>query len=217
MPLNDDWRLQVDFEEEHLVGHLIDRLEAVELEHDLSAAYEDRVIVSHDGDRVFLYAGTREQAEAAEAHIEQLATQHEWPIEVDLRRWHPAAEDWEDPDAPLPETDAERKTEHETLIAAERSEEQEKGYPEFEVRMDFPSRHDAAGTAEKLRAEGVPTVHRAKYLLAGTADEDSAKALAERLRSELPAGVQITAEGTLKAAWAERPPNPYAIFGGLGG
>jgi hypothetical protein len=215
--LNDDWRLQIDFEEKHLTGRLIDHLGAVELEHDLSTAYEDRVIVSHEGDRVFLYAGTRDQAEAAQAHIEQLVAQHGWRVKIDLRHWHPIAEDWEDPDLPIPASDAARAVEHEAAMAAERRGQRQNGYPEFEVRMDFPTRHDAAGAAEKLRAEGMQTVHRAKYLLVGAADEDGADALAERLRSELPDGVGVTAEGTLKAAWGERPPDPYAIFGGLGG
>ncbi len=215
--MNDDWRLQVDFEQKHHVAHLIDHLDAFELDHDLSVAYEDRVIVSRDGDRVFLYAGTRKQAEAARAHIEEAAAEHGWQPTVELRRWHPVAEEWEDPDKPLPESESSRSAEHEALIATERGEEREQGYPEFEVRMDFASRHEAAAAAERLRSEGLQTVHRARYLLIGATDEDSAKAMAERLQGELPAGTQVRTEGTLKAAWTERPANPYAIFGGLGG
>jgi hypothetical protein len=216
--MNDDWRLQIDFEKEGLAGHLIDHLDASELEHDLSTAYEDRVIVSHEGSRVFVYAGSREQAGAARSHIEKVAAGHGWPVEIDLRHWHPSAEQWEDPDTPLPAGDAAEIAEHEARIAAERAAAQEHGYPEFEVRMDFASRHEASAAAERLLAEGLPTVHRAKYLLVGVTDEDSAEALADRLRSELPSATKITAEGTLKAAWGERPPNPYAmVFGGLGG
>lgn len=216
--MNDDWRLQVDFKEEHLAGHLIDHLDANKLEHDLSAAYEDRVIVSHEGGRVFLYAGTREQAEAAKSHIEQLAAEQGWPMSIELRHWHPSAEQWEDPDLPLPDSDAAELAEHQERTAAEREEGKKRGHPEFEVRMDFPSRHEAAAAAEKLKAEGIPTVHRAKYLLAGADDEDTVEVLAKRLRAELPEATQIAAEGSMRVVWDERPPNPYVmLFGGLGG
>jgi hypothetical protein len=38
-----------------------------------------------------------------------------------------------------------------------------------------------------------------------------------RLAAEAPEGSEIKAEGSGRIAWAERPPNPFAIFGGLGG
>ncbi len=47
--------------------------------------------------RPFLYSGTREQLEGAQHLIGALAHQHGWVVTVDLKRWHPAAEDWEDP------------------------------------------------------------------------------------------------------------------------
>jgi hypothetical protein len=214
--VNDDWRLEIDLDDESRLGPLLERMGARELEHDLADAFHDRVIVSRDGDHLFLYAGSREQLEAAGAVVDREAAEHGWTVKSELRRWHPVAEEWEDPDTPLPDDEAERRAEHERLIAAERSDT-ERGHPEFEVRADFPSRHEAEAAAEKLRAEGLPTVHRARYLLVGATDEDSANALADRLRSELPEGTEVKAEGTWQAAYHERPPNPFAIFGGLGG
>lgn len=215
--MNDDWRLEVDVEEESHLGHLLERLEARELEHDLSYAFQDRVIVSRDGDRVFLYAGTREQLEKAAKLVDQLARQHDWSLSSELRCWHPLAEEWEDPDVAMPADEAERRAEHERLMATERRETEQRGHPEFEVRVDFPSRREAAATDEALRAEGLPTVHRGRYLLVGASDEDSARALAKRLQSEVPADSEVKVEGTWQAAYDERPPNPFAIFGGLGG
>jgi hypothetical protein len=215
--MNDDWRLQVDPHDPSHTGLLTERLEARELEHDLSEAFHDRVIVSRDDATVLLYAGSKEQIESARELLISLARQHGWKLDLNLRRWHPAAEDWEDPDKPLPTNDESRNAEHEALMAAERKQTEERGYPEFEVRVDLPSHHDAQDFAQRLRGEGLPAVHRWKYLLVGATDEDNAKALAERIENEAPAGTPVKVEGTWRAAYSELPPNPFAIFGGLGG
>lgn len=215
--MNDDWRLQVDPRDPSHAQSLTERLEARELEHDLSDAFHDRVIVTRDDARIFLYAGTREQVESARELLLSLAQQHGWELDIELKRWHPTAEDWEDPEKPLPTDENARKAEHAALIAAERKQTEETGHPELEVRVDLPSRSDAVDFAERLRAEGLPAVHRWKYLLVGATDEDNAKALAERLEAEAPPGSQVKVEGTWKAIYDERPSNPFAIFGGLGG
>lgn len=215
--MNDEWRLQVDPQDPNHAQALTERLEARELQHDLSDAFGDRVIVSRDDARVFLYAGSREQAESARKLLLTLARQHGWELNLELRRWHPTAEDWEDPDKELPKDEGTREAEHEVLIAAERSQTEETGHPEFEVRVDLTSRNDAHDFAQQLSAEGLPAVHRWKYLLVGATDEDSANALAERIKSEAPAGSKVSVEGTWKAVYDERPPNPFAVLGGLGG
>ncbi len=214
--MNDDWRLQIDLQEEGRARAMTERFDAEQLEHDLSDAFHDRVVVSRDGAQVFLYAGTREQAERAREVVEAEARQH-WTVDVDFRHWHPSAEDWEDPDKPLPPDDAAKLAEHEALIAREREETEGTGHPEFEVRVDLPSRHDAVRFSEQLRQEGLPAVHRWKFLLVGATDEDMAKKLAERIRKEAPASSRVNVEGTWAAAYAERPRNPFAVLGGLGG
>jgi hypothetical protein len=215
--VNDDWRLQIDTHEEGRAHALIERLDAEQLEHDISAAFHDRVIVSRDGARVFLYAGTREQAERARSAVEADAQKHGWMLDVEFRHWHPTAEDWEDPDKPLPEDDAARLAEHQALMSRDLEETPWSGRPEFEVRADLPSRHDAVRFSAQLRTEGLPAVHRWKFLLVGAANEDMAKELADRIRSEAPTGSKVEVEGTWAAAYAERPPNPFAVLGGLGG
>jgi hypothetical protein len=215
--VNDDWRLQVDLHDADDARSLVELLDSGEPQHDLSAAFHDRVIVSHDDARVFLYAGSREQAEHARELVLALAKRYGWSVDPDLKRWHPSAEEWEDPDTPLPATDAARLAEHEALIATERRETEERGYPELEVRADLPSRHEAVRFAERLRGEGLPVVHRWRFLIVGATDEDNAKALAERIRGEAPSGAKVSVEGTWKAVYAERPSSPFAVLGGLGG
>lgn len=214
--MGEDWRVEVDLREAGAARMLTDRLEARELEGDLIKALHDRVAVSRDEGRVFLYAGTREQAESARETIAGIVATHDWAAEIELRQWHPTAEDWEDPDLPLPDGDAAEAKEHGALMATERREAEERGYPEFEVRVDLSSHHQAAAFAKKLTEEGIPAVHRWRYLLVGAATEDDAKALAERIRSEAPPDGKVAVEGTWQAAIHEAPANPYAVFGGLG-
>jgi hypothetical protein len=215
--MNDDWRLQIDVEQASDGASLTEQLAAAELEHELDSAFHDRLIVSRQGSEAFVYAGDRAQAERARDLIERLGEKNGWTLKTELRHWHPAAEDWEDPDLPLPDDDAARLAEHEQLIAAEREQLQESGEPEFEVRVDLPSHGDAVRFAELLRAEGLPAVRRWKYLVVGAADEDSARELAARLEGEAPSGSEVSVEGSGQIAWAERPSNPFAVFGGLGG
>jgi hypothetical protein len=91
--MNDDWRLQIDVEDEGGGASLTERLDAAELEHELSEAFHDRLIVSSDGPRVFVYAGTREQAEQARDPIAKLAETHGWKVELALTHWHPEGEE----------------------------------------------------------------------------------------------------------------------------
>jgi hypothetical protein len=214
----DDWRLEITVEEGDGVLHnLTERMEASELEHDLETAFADRLVVSRDGETVFCYAGTREQAEAAGQTIDRLATEHGWKLRRELRRWHPTAEEWEDPDAPLPASAPEVAEERAELIESEHEDAQEQGYPDFEVRVEFPSHHEAKAFAERLEGEGVPHVRRWKYLLIGAADEDAANELAERLRAEAGSTATVIAEGSGQAAFSDRPSNPFAFLGGLAG
>jgi hypothetical protein len=214
--MNDDWRLQVDLHDDAHPQQLIESLAARELEHDLSDAFHDKVIVSRNDETIFLYAGSREQAEGARSLIASFDERHSWDADMELRRWHPLAEDWEDPDGPLPDSEAARKAEREKLMADERREA-ENGHPEFEVRIDLPSRHDAIRLAQTLGSEGLPIARRWRFVIVGTTDEDNAKALAERIRAEAPPDARVEVEGTWQAAYAERPQNPFAVFGGLGG
>jgi hypothetical protein len=215
--MSDDWRLRIALDQGGVAHELAERLDASEIEHELEASFHDRLVLSRDGDELFCYAGSRDDAEAAEKLVRSVAADHGWSAEYELRHWHEAAEQWEEPDVPLPQTDAERANEHAALIQREREELKERGQPEFEVRLQFDSHHDAVAFAEKLRQEGLPTARRWKYLVVGAADQDSADALAARLREEAPAGTTVTAEGSGSAAYEERPTSRFWFLGGLAG
>jgi hypothetical protein len=215
--MNDDWRLRADLHEDGHAHSLAQGLEARELEHDLETSVDDRVIVSRDGPEVFFYTGSREQAERVRKLVASLAAERGWNVESDLKHWHPTAERWEDPDDPLPATEAERAAEHEELIQSEREELRSEGFPEWEVRVQCPSHQEAQALAERLRAQGIPSVQRSRYLLVGAPDEDSAGELAKRILEFAPPGATADVEGTAVAVQAALPLNPFAVLGGMGG
>ena len=64
--MNDDWRLTVDFDDEGDGGQLVERLGAVRLAATERRLLGDRVVVSRDGARVFLYAETEDELRRAE-------------------------------------------------------------------------------------------------------------------------------------------------------
>lgn len=219
--MNDDWRLRVELANGSQARELADHLANFDREHGLKTSFIDRVVVSRDDAEIFCYAATRDQAEAAEQAIRSVADEHELVPKFELKHWHPTAEEWEDPDKPLPETDAERAAERAELMDDEREESKDQGYAEFEVRVKTPHHHDARALAKRLTEEGIPNVHRWQFVVVAAADEDSANALAERIRAEAPEGTVVTAEGGVSEVVSEAPLatpyRPWAVFGGLEG
>ena len=216
--MNDDWRLRIDMHDSGDARGLTRALEEHEHESADSRSIHDKIVVSHDGDDVFCYAGTREQAEDVRQMIAAIAAEHGWEPDYELMHWHPTAEQWEDADKPLPETDAQLAAERQQRIASEDVDSAAEGYPEFEVRVQCSSRHEASQLVDKLEQEGIPAIHRSNAVLVGANDEDSANVLAERLRGEVPAGSTVTVEGNARGIYEGRPFwRQFAIFGGLGG
>jgi hypothetical protein len=215
--MSDDWRLRVILDGPGQAAELADELQRGHLEHGLASGGGDRVIVSRDDAEVFLYSDSRDQLERAKQAIETLAGARGWRSQAELRRWHPTAEEWEDPDAPLPQDASGLAAEHSERIAREREESRRLGFAEWEVRIQCRSHQDTIDLAERLTAEGFQPLRRWRYLLVGAADEDTARQLADRLSAESPAGCSATVEGTLASVEADTPANPFAVFGGLGG
>ena len=208
-----DWRLRVRFADEAHGLHLSERLHAAELAHEARAKFGDRVVVSRDGPELFLYANSESAAREAEGVVRSELEHEGREAEIALDRWHPVEEEWLDAAQPLPDDSAERDAEHAALMAEEAEEARERGYAEFEVRIDLPSWGDATKLSKRLDEEGLPHVRRWRYIVLGAANEDAADELAERMRGELPPDADVSVEGSFVAAQAEQPYKPFAIFG----
>jgi hypothetical protein len=214
----DDYRITIEFEDEGSVLHFGRLLSERELERELRERLGDGVVVTRNGHEVFLYAGSLEQARAAEKAVREALEEHEMQAGVSpILRWHPVEERWEDVSTPLPQTDEQLSEERRRRDEQQTREAEEEGYGDWEVRIDLPSHGDAVELAERLEGEGIaPLVRRWKYILIGTATEDEARALAKRLEDEVPAGATVKAEVSAAVGWELTSQNPWAIFGGFG-
>lgn len=192
------------------------RLEAAELGEQVGHELGDAIVLSRDGAEVFLYADTHAALRAAERIVREDLARHGWSAEIVASRWHEDAEDWEPADAPAATTAAQREAERARLMRSEDAESAAFGFPEFEARATLPTRHDARDLSERLTREGVPNVWRWRHVIVGADDEDAARAWADRLRAESPAGTDVAAEGTF--AYVERAdPTRFKGVAALGG
>jgi hypothetical protein len=190
----DEWRVEVELEEEHHGLSLGERLRAHDLDDEARRRLGGRVIVTKDGPHVFLYAASEEQAHEAERVARELVEAEGRRARVTVTRWHPDEEAWKDTSIPLPGTDAERAAERALREQAEEREAAVEGSYEWEVRVDLPGRSEAAELEQELRDEGLD-VHRLwRYLSVGAATEERANELAARLRDSLPAAADVRVE-----------------------
>ena len=84
--------------------------------------------------------------------------------------------------------------------------------------MPLGHRHDHAfAHFNALEREGLTLARRWHFLLIGAPDEDSARALAERVRAEAPPGTVVVSEATQLTVAQGSGGNPFAYLGGLGG
>jgi hypothetical protein len=190
----DDYRIRIDVEDDD--ESWLERLgvelggEAAELARELE---DRRLVVSRDGDAIFVYASSPEEAERARSVIQaELNDQGLSAVTGPVEHWLDEEDRWSD--EPPGETWDE--------------EEVERGYAPWEVRVDLPSHDAARELADRLEEEGYPVERRWKYLIAGAASKEDAEALAARVHGAVEPGGELV--------WEAVPGNPFAIFGGLG-
>jgi hypothetical protein len=195
--VNDDWRIRIDLEEGRAESTL-ERLgldlsfEARRLAEDLEGR---RLVVSRDDETLFVYAGSRAEAERARDIIEAEFRETGAHGRVgSIEHWLAEDDRWDD------EAPQEFEAEQEVL---------KEGLSPWEVRLEADSPEAAETLAGKLAADGYSVVRRYRYVLVGADSEEAARELARRLHGEVEASGELVYE-TL-------PQNPFVIFGGLGG
>ena len=186
----DDWRIRVELEEK--IDTLLERLglelsdEARELAAELK---EHRLVVTRDGDVVYVYAGSQQQAAQARQIIE--AELRDAGLEARsfaIEQWLTGEERWDD----------------EPPQASWEEEVLARGYAPWEVRVERESRAEAERLADQLEQEGYGLVLRWRYAIVGVDSREEAEELAQRLHGEVEPGGELVYE--VPAG------NPFAVF-----
>ncbi len=203
--MSDEWRVEVDLDDEQHGFKLGERLRSLDLDDEASERLGDRVIVTRDGPRMFLYARSEAEAREAESVARELVAAEGLTADVSVTRWHPDEDAWKDASEPMPSTDAERSAEHQRHEEAAEREPRPRWAYQWEVRIDLPSRHDTVALAARLADDGIEVRRHWKYLLVGAPSEERVNELAERIRGEAPDGssVQVVTAGA---------PHPVFVF-----
>jgi len=189
-----DWRVTISLSGQADVEQARQSFSEKEVEQDVRGRLGRNIVVGAGDSQIYLYAGTELAAREAERTAREVLGQLGIEAEFALHRWHPIEEEWQSPDVAMPQTEAERQAEHQRLEAAETVESLDFGSAQFQARAELPSHRDAVALADKLQAEGYPVVRRWKFLIVGANDDDDARALAEHIRQEAPAGAEVIAE-----------------------
>ncbi len=195
--MNDDWRITIRVTEEHAPG-LLERL-GLELgseARDLAKELEGRrLAVSRDDETVFVYAGSRAEAERARNIVEAELREAGAEASVSaVEHWLASEDRWDDEPA------QQYEPEQDVL---------ERGDWPWEIRIAAATSDAAAELARQLRGDGRSVVQQNRYVIVGAASEEEAHDLAAQLHGQV--------EGSPELVYEVLPENPFAIFGGLGG
>lgn len=194
--MSEEWRLEVELDDEQHGLSLGERLRAFNLDDEARERLGGRAIVTRDGSRLFVYTDSEPAAREAERVLTELLTADDLSAEMWISRWHPDAEEWKAADVPLPETEGEREAERRGREAAALAQAEDSGEMPFEVSVELPRSQQAAELAERLEGEDRPVHRRWRHVLVGAPSEERAEELAGRLRGEFPdAEVEIEAHG----------------------
>jgi hypothetical protein len=209
--MSDDWRMIIELPSGGGWREIVDRLREDEI---ARAAHGHAVALSFDRETLRAYADAREAAEGTRDAVVRLLSDAGYePVNVAVERWHPEEERWEDASVPLPGTPAEHEAEHERLEAQEAADSGGPAGAEWEVDAELPTRHAAVDLEDRLRDEGLPVRRWWRVVRVGAATEDDAKALADRIRAEAPAGTDVSWQGAAAEAWSVM--QPFPELGGL--
>lgn len=205
----EDWRVEVELDDEAHGYTLGERLRALDLDDDARERLGHRVIVSRDGSRVFLYSATEAQSREAERVIRDLVAREDLSADISTSRWHPVEQTWKDASLPLPSSPESIEAERERREDADEEEAERTGSWNWHLRVELPDRGDAVVLADELEGEGLRVHRRWRYVTVDLANEEAAQELAARLAQGLPHGTEVTVE--------TKPPDPIFVFLGSRG
>jgi hypothetical protein len=190
----DEWRVEIDLDDEEHGYGLGERFRSRALDDEARERLGQRVMVTRDGPRVFLYTGTEAETREAERIAQQLVAEEDLTAKIRATRWHPVEEAWKDASIPLPRSEAEEQDELDRKEAAEWQEAVEEGSFDWMVKVELPSGAEAAELADRLSNEGYQVHRRWRYVTIDVVTEEQANELASSLRDVLPPGSDVSVD-----------------------
>jgi hypothetical protein len=195
---NEDWRVEISLDDEQQGYQLGERLRSQDLDDEARERLGKRVYVSRNGPQLFLYAGSEEQARAAEGIVRELVAAEGVSAEFrGVTRWHPVEQEWKDASIPLPRTDEEVSEEYARREAAERSEATEQGSYDWIVKINVPNGDEAKRIVEALEAAGHPVDRIWRWVTVHVLTEEAGNDVVSSLAEALPEDAEIWLEANL--------------------
>lgn len=213
--MDDDWRVTATFPDEPHVARMVEARHHRLLSDEVRSRLGGRIKVSSSSRSMYLYAGSADAAEEAGKVVRDVLAQHNLAADLKLEHWHPLEQVWDDSPAGMRhDTAHERQLVHDYEQRQERQRSRDSRVPEWAVRVELPSHHDAVSLAKRLTADGDSVVRRWTLVLVGADCEDDANVLAQKVGEYAPPGTTIQTEGGaggLRSPWIGRvsfPPPP---------
>jgi hypothetical protein len=182
---DEEWRVEVDLDDEGHGYPLSERLRAHDLDDDARERLGGRVLVTRDGPTLYLYTATEDGAREAERVIRALLDGDDLTADVTVTRWDENADAWVPGSEP---TGAER-------APAARAEDHD-----WFVLVEPPEGDDVTPLAERLVADGHPVERRWRYLTIGASSEQDANAIAEHIRADLGPDARVEVRAAVEVA-----------------
>ncbi len=96
----DEYRVEVDLDDEAHGHPFSERLAALDLDNEVADRLGESVIVTRDGPKLFVYTESRDACAEAERVVRETLIDDGLFGEVASTRWNPATREWQDADAP---------------------------------------------------------------------------------------------------------------------
>ncbi len=97
---SDEFRVEIDIHDS-VHGHLSERLRSLDLDDEVQERLGERVIVTRDGEKLFVYTQSAAAAQEAERVVGDVLSDDQLEATVRRRRWNQAERFWQDADEPL--------------------------------------------------------------------------------------------------------------------
>jgi hypothetical protein len=99
----DEFRLEIDLHD--ALHGLTDRLRTLDLDDEVGERLGGRVIVTRDGEKIYVYTSSADASNQAETVVRQVLAEDGLEAEIRRRRWNPEQRFWQDADEPVAEAD----------------------------------------------------------------------------------------------------------------